>query len=294
MRIGAFEVNEPLPELSELQALATLRPWVDVGGVGNLVLNRLEQHLGSKSLGHIARPGNFFDFTRYRPTIYTQEGQRMVAVPNSLINYSPRAEGNSFLFMHLLEPHTLGEDYVDSVLSILEKLQVKRYCLLGAMYDMVPHTKPLRVTGSATGAQSEQILRKFGVKSSTYHGPTTIMALIAQEAAKRQIETMSLVVHLPQYVPLDEDHAGELTLLRLLCAFYALSIDLSDIEQKASQQYMEINRAVELNPQVKEMVSQLEKYYEATLQQESGEKANKLSPEVEKFLKDISKRFGQN
>lgn len=294
MRIGAFEFSEPLPELSELQALATLRPWVDVGGVGNMVLNRLEQHLGSKSLGHIARPGNFFDFTRYRPTIYTQEGQRMVAVPNTLINYSQQAEGNSFLFMHLLEPHAFGEDYVDSVLSILEKLKVKRYCLLGAMYDMVPHTKPLRVTGSATGAQAEQILKKFDIKSSTYQGPTTIMALIAQEATKRQIETMSLVVHLPQYVPLDEDHAGELCLLRLLGAFYGLTMDLSEIEKKASQQYMEINRAVELNPQVKEMVSQLEKYYESILQQERGEKGTKLSPEVEKFLKDISKRFGQN
>lgn len=294
MRIGAFEINEPLPELLELQALATLRPWVDVGGVGNMVLNRLEQQLGSKSLGHVARPGNFFDFTRYRPTIYTQDGQRLVAVPNSLINYSQPAEGNSFLFMHLLEPHSFGEDYVDSLLSVLEKLRVKRYCLLGAMYDMVPHTKPLRITGSATGAPAEELLKKFGVKSSTYQGPTTIMALIAQEATKRQIETMSLIVHLPQYVPLDEDHAGELSLLRMLGAFYGLSMDLSDIEQKANQQYMEINRAVELNPQVKEMVSQLEKYYESILQQERGEKANKLSPEVEKFLKDISKRFGQS
>lgn len=294
MRIGAFEVNEPLPQLRQAHALATLHPWVDIGGVGARTLSRLEQHLGVKPLGHLARPGNFFDFTRYRPTIYTEAEQRKVAVPNTLINYAQRPEGNDFLFLHLMEPHALGEDYVDSVLSLLDKLQAKRYCLVGSMYDMVPHTRPLWVTGSATGAQAEQELQRVEVKASTYQGPTTIMALISQEAVKRQMETMSMIVHLPQYAPLDEDNSGQLCLLRLLCTIYGLTIDLQDIEEKASQQYREISRAVESNPQVKEMVSQLEKFYQYRLEQEAGDKPSQLSPEVEKFLKDINKRFGQN
>ncbi len=294
MRVGAFELTEPLPELHDAHALATLRPWVDVGGVGNLALGVLEQHLGAKPLGHLARPGNFIDFTRYRPTIYSVEGQRQIAVPNSFVKYSQQPEGNDFVFLHLLEPHAFGEDYVDSVLSVLEKLGVKRYSLVGAMYDMVPHTRPLRISGSATGVQAEQDIKKVDVKPSNYQGPTTIMALIANQAASRQIETMSLVVRLPQYVPLDEDRNGELCLLRTLSSVYGLTMDLHEVEQKASEQTAEVNRAVEHNPQLKEMVGQLEKYYEYSLQQESAEKNAKLSPEVEKFLKDISKRFGAN
>ncbi|MBI4288583.1 MAG: PAC2 family protein [Chloroflexi bacterium] len=294
MRVGAFELGDPLPELREPHALATLRPWVDVGGVGNLALDVLEQHLGAKPLGHLARPGNFLDFTRYRPTIYTQEGQRQIAVPNSFVRYSQQAEGRDFVFLHLLEPHAFGEDYVDSVLGVLEKLGVKRYSLVGAMYDMVPHTRPLRISGSAVGVQAEQDMKKVDVKPSTYQGPTTIMALISNEAVSRQMETMSLVVRLPQYVPLDEDHGGELCLLRTICTIYGLTLDLGEIEQKANKQMTEVNRAVEHNPQLKEMVNQLEKYYEYSLQQESAEKSGTLSPEVEKFLKDISKRFGAN
>lgn len=286
-----------MPELREPHALVALRPWVDVGSVGNLALGQLEQHLGAQPLGHLVRPGNFFDFTRYRPTIYTADGQRQVAVPNSIVKCSRQAEGKDFLFLHLLEPHAFGEDYVDSVLGLLEKFQVKRYCLVGAMYDMVPHTRPLRVSGSATGPEAELELKRVDVKPSTYQGPTTIMALISNEAAKRQIETMSLVVRLPQYTPLDEDHAGELTLLRTLCTIYALPVDLAETERKANQQYAEINRAVEHNPQLKEMVVQLEKFYEYSARQESqesSERGPRLSPEVERFLKDINKRFGQN
>ncbi len=76
MRIGAFELNEPIPELREPHVFATLRPWIDVNNVGTLTLNGLEAQFGAKELAKLARPGNFFDFTRYRPTLYCEEGVR--------------------------------------------------------------------------------------------------------------------------------------------------------------------------------------------------------------------------
>lgn len=116
MRLGGFELSEPLPDMKGAHALAVLRPWVDVGSVGTLAISYLEAQLGAEELGRLARPGNFFDFTRYRPTIYFKEGRRQVTIPNTLINYAKREGGNEFLFLHLLEPHMLGEVYVDSVL----------------------------------------------------------------------------------------------------------------------------------------------------------------------------------
>ena len=70
MRIGAFDLTEPVPELREPHVIATLRPWIDVNNVGTLTLDGLEAQLGAKELGQLARPGNFYDFTRYRPTVY--------------------------------------------------------------------------------------------------------------------------------------------------------------------------------------------------------------------------------
>ena len=80
MRIGAFEINDPIPELNDPHVFAMVRPWVDVGSVGRLTLNRLERFLGSKELGRLVRPGNFFDFTRYRPTMRLVKGEREVRV----------------------------------------------------------------------------------------------------------------------------------------------------------------------------------------------------------------------
>jgi len=56
MRIGAFLLPEPLPELNEPYAFACLRPWVDVNNVGTLVLDELEAQFDAMDLGELARP----------------------------------------------------------------------------------------------------------------------------------------------------------------------------------------------------------------------------------------------
>src|SRR6476619_5013852 len=115
MRIDAFEVSEPLPELREPHALVMIRPWVDVGSVGSLTLRRLERHFGAKPLAELARPGTFFDFTRYRPTVKLVNGEREFTYPNSLVKFAQPADGPGLVFLHLLEPHAMAEDYVESL-----------------------------------------------------------------------------------------------------------------------------------------------------------------------------------
>jgi hypothetical protein len=292
MRLGGFELDELVPDLEAPHALAILHPWVDVGSVGTLTLSWLEAYLKAEELGRLARPGHFFDFTRYRPNIYFSEGMREVTIPNTLVNYSKGEGDNDFLFLHLLEPHMLGEAYVDSVLRLLVKFGVKRYCLVGGMYDMVPHTKPLIVSGGAVGAGVQRDLKRAGVQASDYEGPTTIAFLISQRAPEFGIETASLIVHLPQYAQLDEDYIGKVRLMEVLCSMYDLPMDEADVEQ-AEQQRIQITSAVSREPELQSIVTQLEAYYEARTEQRNEEEMPQLSPEIEKFLKEIDRRFRQ-
>lgn len=290
MRIGAFELDVPLPELREPHTFCMLHPWVNVGRVGSLVLSQFETYLKAKGLGRLAKAGNFFDFTRYRPTIYLEEGQRQLIIPNTFITYAKPRTGNDFLFLHLLEPHMLGEVYVDSVLMLLERFGTKRYCLLGSMYDMVPHTKPLIVTGGGVGKSAEQDLRKIGVQPSDYEGPTTIVYLISQRATEMGIETMNLIVHLPQYAQLDEDYAGEIRLMEMLHLLYDIPVAEADIH-KAEQQRKQIDTAAAKNPYLKDIIAQLEAYYDIRSTGGKEEEMPRLSPEVEGFLREMDKRF---
>ena len=275
----------------EPHAIATLRPWIDVGSVGALTLSWMEKHCLSRQLARLRTPGNFFDFTRYRPSIYLTEGSRRVTIPNSYVTCGKRAAGNHFLFLQLLEPHMLGEVYVDSVLRLLAAAGVRRYCLIGSMYDFVPHTRPLLVTGRATGKTVEREFESKEITTSDYEGPTSIVSLVSQRASEMGIESASLVVHLPQYTQLDEDYMGAVRLMEVISSLYGFSVDTVDIE-KAEQQRKQINAAVAQNPQVQVIVEQLEAHYDARLvKKREEEEMPALSPEVEKFLREIERRF---
>lgn len=292
MRLGAFELSQPLLELKEPHALVMLQPWVDVGGVGTLTLVWLETQFKAKEFARLSRPGDFFDFTRYRPTIYVKEGYRQVTIPNTYVTCGQQKTSNDFLFLHLLEPHSHAEMYVESILRLLARAGVKRYCLLGSVYDFVPHTRPLLVTGGAVGKVGEE-LKKMGIESSDYQGPTSITTLISQRASEMGIETMSLIVHLPQYTQLEEDYTGTVPLMKVLCSLYQLPLDEKYLG-KAEQQQRQISQAVDKNPQLRAVVKQLEDHYEARANKKREEEEPKLSPEIERFLAEIERRFRES
>lgn len=292
MKVAAFELNEPVPELHEPHAFAVLRPWINVGSAGSLAIEAIEEKVEAQSLGGLAKSGMFYDFTRYRPHTYIVEGRRVIDKPNTYISYARRPGKNDLVFFDLKEPHMFGEFYSASVVKVLRRLGVTRYILLGAMYDSVPHTRPLIVTGSATGT-GEELLREMGIQSSNYEGPGTITHLIAQEASQYGIETVTLVVHLPQYTQLDDDYMAQFRLLELLCAVYEFPIDLESIGREAQEQYQEISAAVEREPDLKRVVRSLERYYESQ-SSKSDKESPELSPEIENFLNDINKGFNQN
>jgi predicted ATP-grasp superfamily ATP-dependent carboligase len=292
MRVGAFELDDPIPELHEPHVLAMLDPWIDVGSVGTLTLAWLEKHFQAEDLGRISRPGNFFDFTRYRPTIYYDEdGKRQVAVPNTYMTYGRGTGGHDFIFLHLLEPHNHSDLYIESIVRVLARMGVKRYCLLGSMYDYVPHTMPLQVTGGSSGKHTTSELEGLGIESSKYQGPTTITTLISQKAPDLGMETMSLIAHIPQYTQLEEDYSGAARLMDMISSVYGIPVD-QEYYERARQQAEEVNQALSKNPQLKAVVKEMEEQYDAHPHRTPDTKQTPLSPEIERFLSDMEQRFG--
>ena len=292
MRVDAFEIVDDAPEMTNVRELAMLKPWVDVGKVGTLVLNSLERHLGARELGRLARPGTFFDFTRSRPRTHIVNGRRVLTKPNSIVHHAHDDEnGRDYLFLHLREPHMFGEDYTDAVVALLRHFDVAEYCRIGGMYDSLPHTRPLQVTATLTDAQQKHAGGLVSVRRNTYQGPTSIVNLGSEVLDELGIESSSLMLHVPQYVTLDEDHMGASRLMQVLCALYGFPDSFADTT-RGEQQYREISQAVEKNPEISQLISQLEYEYDRTqpAQEPEGESESEdisMPAEMEKFLRDL-------
>ena len=289
MKIGAFEIQEPVPELREPHVIAMLRPWIDAGNVGTLTLERLEQHLGAQEIGKLAQPGNFFDFTRYRPTTRIVEGRRTLEVPNTTVHVARRDEAPDLLFLHVLEPHTMAEEYVDSVVQLLKHFGVKRYGRVGGMYDAVPHTRPLLVTGTLNGEPLKDVPGMRSSRGGGYQGPTSIMNLVTEALDELSIESLTLMVHLPQYLELEDDQAGTARLLEILCTLYGFPQELADTE-RGKRQYEQVSAEVSQHRGVKTLIGQLEAYYDSRTPEESQDESS-LSPQVQRFLRDMGRKL---
>jgi hypothetical protein len=293
VRIGSFQLYDPVPEYNEPYVLATFQPWINVNNVGSMILNELETRFKATEFGTLSKPGRFYDFTRYRPTIHIDEGIRDFSIPNTTIKHARREGDNDLLLLHLLEPHTNSEFYISSVLRLLKKLRAKKYIVLGSMYDIVPHTRPLLISGYGMGETALQDVKKAGVLPIAYHGPSTILNMITKEAAESGIEAIVLIVSLPQYVVLEEDYLGKVRLMEILNMLYNIPVDKEDFE-KALEQRNIINERVENSPEIKMLLPQLESIYDMRIRAMGTERNEQLTPEMEENLwKAIGKDIGK-
>ncbi|OPX94972.1 MAG: PAC2 family protein [Syntrophorhabdus sp. PtaB.Bin006] len=295
MRIGGFQLLDPVPECNEPYVVTTLRPWIDINNVGTLVLKELAARFGAPEIGKLSKPGLYYDFTRYRPTIHLDEGIRDVSIPNTTIRYAKREGQNDLLLLRLLEPHAHAEHYIDSVVKLLKAFNAKKYILLGGMYDAVPHTRPLLVSGYGMGEGAREDVRKAEALPITYRGPSTIVNLITKQVAESGIEAIVFIVSLPRYVVLEEDRAGKAKLMEILNTLYGVPLNNNKEDfEKALKQRTLISSRIENSPEMKILLPELENAYAMRMKTLEEEGAPHLTPEMEEvFWKTLGKDIGK-
>jgi len=122
------------------------------------------------------------------------------------------------------------------------------------------------------------------------------MALVTEEARRLGVESMTLLIQLPPYARLDEDHKGHEALLRYLGMLYDWGLDLSEIKRDGERQYSEVDKATQADRQMRGVVRRLEEAYDAGDLRvldgdgdDDGDSAE-LPLAVEDFLKDLEDR----
>ena len=132
------------------------------------------------------------------------------------------------------------------------------------------------------------------------------MNLLSEGIEKADIESINFMVHLPQYVQLEEDYAGTSRMIEVLSSVYNnIPADLAPV-RRGQRQYRELNSTLDRNAELKTLIQQMEAYYDAQLDSEDagatesssssstdGKPASEtiLSPEIERFLSELGGRL---
>jgi hypothetical protein len=99
------------------------------------------------------------------------------------------------------------------------------------------------------------------------------------------MESLTLIVSLPQYVNVEEDYLGKVRLLEVLNVIYGIPIDREDFE-KAGRQRSLLNQKIETNPELKKALGHLENIYSLRMTRKDGEQLPGLSSEMEQIFWD--------
>jgi len=101
-------------------------------------------------------------------------------------------------------------------------------------------------------------------------------------------------VHIPNYLMMEEDYRGVRRLMEVLHSLYGFAMSQADAEtaNKQEEQVSQLaEQIMQQEPKLRLVLKQLEDNYDSRVGEEK--EATQLSPEVEGFLQDLERRFGQ-
>jgi proteasome assembly chaperone (PAC2) family protein len=247
--------SEP-PELRSPILVVCFSGWNDAASAASTAVGTLLDSPGAEPVARVD-PEEFFDFQANRPTIQLLEGRiHDVEWPaNEIVAVAVPEAGRDLLVINGTEPSGRWRTFCSAILDAAERCGVKSMISLGSLIADVAHTRPVPVTGLAT---DPELVEQLGFEDVAYEGPTGIVGVLHNACRERGMSASSLWAAVPHYAAAVPNPKAALALVHQLEALIDIVVDSSELEEAAIAFEEQVSEAVEANPEIKEMVEQLE------------------------------------
>ena len=264
--------------------------WNDAAESATTAARFLAQAWSAEKLGWID-PEEFYHFGLTRPQVRFKPGsetEREIIWPATEFSIARAPElARDVIFGVAIEPHLQWKRYCAIVLELARTCQVSVVLTLGALLAEVPHTKAVRLVGTAS---DPELAARLGIRPTRYEGPTGIVGVLNTTCREQGMTTASLWANVPHYVSGIENPKAALALVRRVLGLLSAQVDLSDLEEATAQFEKNLSEIVSRNAKVAAYVKKLEA---RDLEDEEPERphdgelppASDLVAEIEQFLR---------
>ena len=189
-------VWEAQPQLRRPVLVAAFEGWNDAADAASGATDWIIRRYDATRFAHI-EPEDHFDFQSRRPTVELVDGvTRSISWPANECFSVSLAQRDLVVFRGV-EPNLRWKAFCDAVLTIATQTRCELIVTLGALLADVPHTRDVRVTGTATDAE---LIAQLGLARSRYEGPTGIVGVLHDAARRHGVASASLWAPVPHYV----------------------------------------------------------------------------------------------
>jgi proteasome assembly chaperone (PAC2) family protein len=235
-------------------------------------------------------PEEFYHFGLNRP--YTRfkpgsETEREIIWPVTEFSISQSADLSRDVIVGVApEPHLRWRTYCETIIQLARRCDVTLVLTLGALLAEVPHTKPVRLVGTAT---DPELAARFGLRPTRYEGPTGIVGVLNTVCRDREVPAASLWANVPHYISGIENPKASLALVKRVLNLLGAEADLSDLDEAGKQFDQNLKEIVAQNAKIKNYIAKLEakdtEEEGGTPAQSDLPPASELVAEIEQFLR---------
>jgi len=275
-----------------LPLVAGLTGFADAGGVVTQVNRYLLDALESERVGTFNND-LLMDYRARRPLFQFEETHlTSYESPRLSLDLVQDELGSPFLFLSGYEPDFLWETMSQTILGLIDSLEVSTSSWVHAIPMPVPHTRSLGVTVSGN---REDITDALSVWRPTTGVPGTLMHLIEYRLQEAEHPTAGFVVLVPHYLADTEFPDAAITALQSVTKATGLIFPTDSLRESGREFLTGIGKQVEDNTELEKLIESLEKRHDSYMEDNAvpsplmdadGEvpSADMIGSELENFL----------
>ncbi|MGB1654481.1 MAG: PAC2 family protein, partial [Acidimicrobiales bacterium] len=190
--------------------------------------------------------------------------------------------GNDLLFLHGAEPDHNWRTFCDAVVELARRFGVRRVIGLGAYPASSPHTRPSRL--SATASTPE--LAKLGFTPATLDVPAGMQAAVEFALHRAGIPAVGLWAQVPHYLSGASYAPATQALIEGLVVAGGLVFDSSELAAEALATRTRLDGLVADDDQHRTMLRVLERQYDNAAEVEASISGDDVAAEIAEFLRN--------
>jgi hypothetical protein len=262
---GMYELEFPAPQLTSADGrgpvmIHALEGFSDAGHAIRLAAQHLKDTLDTELVASFAID-ELLDYRSRRPlmtfktdhfTHYEDPELNLYALHDSV--------GTPFLLLAGLEPDLRWERFITAVRLLAERLGVRQVIGLGTIPMAVPHTRPITLTAHAN---NKELIAEHTPWVGEVQVPGSVSNLLEFRLAQHGHEVVGFTVHVPHYLAQTAYPPAAEALLAEVAKTGSLDIPMAALAEAGAEVYARINEQVEASSEVAQVVTALERQYDA-------------------------------
>jgi proteasome assembly chaperone (PAC2) family protein len=275
------------PELNEPVLVICMEGWIDAGLGANLAIGALLSTITTEVLATFDTE-YFIDQRARRPIVRIVDGVTTeLTWPEIQLRYGRDGDGADIVFLVGPEPDFHWSDFVDVVTDAAGRFDVRMVIGLGAFPAPTPHTRPVRIIGTAPEASSH-LLALVGSVTGELEVPAGISSALELGFAEVDMDIITLWARVPHYVASMPYPQAATALIDGLASITGLTLDASPLRASAEEARQRVDDLITNNPEHTNMVEQLEEAADEVEGTSLGielPSGDELAAELERFLR---------